>query len=87
MKYREFIEQDEYCRANNNPEGKGCAGCSAENDKHCADELRGLFGKLNNKSLPDQVRNEVSEQISRDFGISAYNQLASVSGHIEFPEF
>jgi len=84
MKYREFIEQDNYCKTNNIPEGKGCSGCPGEN-QHCADELRGLFGKLNDKSLPDETRNKISKQISRDFDISAFNQLASVWGEIEFP--
>lgn len=85
MKYQEFIEQDEYCTANNTPEGKGCSGCPAKRQGHCADELRGLFGKLNDKSLSDEVRNKVSKQINRDFGISPFNQLASVAGFIEFP--
>jgi len=88
MRYREFIEQDEYCRANNTPEGKGCKGCPAENEEHCADELRGLFGKLLDNTLPEEVTNKISEQISREFGISAFNQLAATTqGYIEFSEF
>jgi len=84
MKYKEFVEQDEYCKAENTPEGKGCDDCPAKD--HCADELRGLFGKLVDRSLSDEVRNNISKQISRDYGISAFNQLAAINGHIEFPE-
>lgn len=40
MKICEFIEQDDYCRKNNTPEGPGCTGCPGEHDKVCADKIR-----------------------------------------------
>lgn len=40
MTLKEFLEEDEFCRDNNLPEGKGCSECEGEEREYCADELR-----------------------------------------------
>ncbi|UTB32756.1 MAG: hypothetical protein NKF70_00260 [Methanobacterium sp. ERen5] len=37
MNLKTFVEQHEFCRENNTPEGCGCKGCSGEDYEDCAD--------------------------------------------------
>lgn len=45
ISFEEFLEQEEYCKKNNIPEGCGCVGCKGENSV-CADNIRNIIGKL-----------------------------------------
>ena len=88
MKMIEFIEQDEYCKVNNVPEGIGCDGCPAKDKNMCADRLRGLCGKLLklwNENIGSQKWKRICEEIKK-FGLTDYNILALYRGIIEFNE-
>jgi hypothetical protein len=43
MTLKEFLEQDEYCKENNHPEGCGCCGCPGEGLDFCADALTNVM--------------------------------------------
>jgi len=86
MTYREFIEQDKYCKENNTPEGLGCDNCPAINKEYCADALENLCNKFLDAVKKNQPLKDISKKLEEKYGIKPYNQLALLQGHIEFPK-
>ena len=86
MKLAEFQAQDNYCEANNTPEGMGCDGCPATDKSHCADALRNLAGKFLDALETKADTREIAKQIEKDYGFTAWNILALAKGELEFPE-
>ena len=39
MSLKEFVEEYEYCKGYNTPEGEGCSNCKGNKREYCADEL------------------------------------------------
>jgi hypothetical protein len=88
MTHAQFLEQDNYCREKNVPDGLGCASCPAMPEDRgiaCADSLRNLCGKFSEAIGKADIRPITNELQSR-YGFSAYNILALTAGVIEFPE-
>lgn len=89
MTLSEFKKQDDYCRENNTPKGKGCDGCPAKDKEHCADALRNLCGQFLDALYNHQTNdfNNISETLDREYGISPFHQLGIAEGFIELEGF
>lgn len=86
MKYKEFLEQDKYCRENNTPEGAGCDACPAKDKEHCADALRNLAGKFACTDYGSEEYHALLKTLEEDFDIPLFNLLELRKGILEFPE-
>jgi hypothetical protein len=67
MRIEEFLDQDNWCKKNNIPEGVGCLGCPGENKSYCADMIRNYHGNGECEKLKFKIfRSKVYKVLKKD---------------------